>query len=84
MGRFALILFSLAVFATSCDFTSQKYLFQSTGAPGELIIICEDYYWQTNTGTAMQPHFERFRKDYRNPNLILISDNITANNFVIM
>jgi hypothetical protein len=67
MGRFALILFSLAVFATSCDFTSQKYLFQSTGAPGELIIICEDYYWQTNTGTAMQPHFERFREGLSQP-----------------
>lgn len=62
-----LLLFSLITLFGSCDFTSEKYLFQSTGAPGELIIICEDFYWQTNTGTAIQPHFERFCEGLSQP-----------------
>lgn len=62
MGKQFLFLISLLVVFNSCDLTSEKYLFKSTGAPGELIIICEDYYWQTNTGTVIQPHFEQFKK----------------------
>ncbi len=67
MGKQFLFLSSLLVVFNSCDLTSEKYLFKSTGAPGELIIICEDYYWQTNTGTAIQPHFERFRVGLSQP-----------------
>jgi hypothetical protein len=67
MAKHLIILFVLVASFSSCDFTSEKYLFKSTGAPGELIIICEDYYWQTNIGTAMQPHFERFKEGLSQP-----------------
>lgn len=67
MAKKFFILIAFFASFSSCDITSEKYLFKSTGAPGELIIICEDYYWQTLIGTAIQPHFERFRVGLSQP-----------------
>lgn len=51
----------------SCDFSSKPYLLKSTGASGEVIVICEDYFWQTETGDVVKPHLEQFCEGLSQP-----------------
>lgn len=60
MTKISFIILFLVFGLGSCDFSSQPYLLKSSGATGEIVIICEDYYWQTETGDAIKPHFEQF------------------------
>lgn len=60
MVRLVSSFFVVLLLFTACS-PSEKYLMTSSGSTGEIIVVCENHYWQDTLGKLFKYYLERYQ-----------------------
>jgi hypothetical protein len=61
MGKYFIFILAATIIMLSACGSSEKYLMSSSGRTGEIIVVCENHFWEDTLGGLFKYHLEQYQ-----------------------